>query len=135
MTRLFTSVVVLTVGLTACGKKEEAAAPVEKAAPQKVSIEAEATPPPPAETPAQPATTPGGNAPEAAPAPPPQDVPVVAPRKVDQIEGWLHAYQAGDAAGKADIVKKIRAANLTAGEKAFMEATRQRYGYAPIPLN
>lgn len=53
--------------------------------------------------------------------------------KTDQIEFWLHEHQRGDAALKGKILTEIRAAGLSKMERAELEATRQRFGFGPLP--
>jgi|GEM_PF-3882195 len=125
--------------LGGCGKKETAPPPTPAKA-EKVNVEsmlgqpasaAEAVPAPP--VPEAPPMTGKETTPQ--PAAEAANQGAVHPKREDMIEKWLERYQQGDAAQKAQVVKEVRAANLTAAEKALMENTRGRYGYARIPLN
>jgi hypothetical protein len=131
MSKLFSGLLILAIGLVACGKKPEASQPAEKAPARKVSVDsapAEAPPPPPAPVAAPPPTD---NATAVAVN---VDTSQVNPKREDQMEKWLSDYQTGDAAQKARVVKEVKTANLNAAEKALMENTRSRYGYQKIPI-
>jgi len=138
-TRLIT-LVTLLAALAGCGKKtaeSSASTPSEK--PKSVSAEAllnqpssdqpaaaappEAPPPPAAEAPKQDTGAPAG----------PVDFTQVNPKREDMMEKWLDLYQRGDANQKAQVIKEVKAAKLTAAERALMENTRSRYGYPKIP--
>jgi len=51
------------------------------------------------------------------------------------MEKRYRDYHRGDAAKKARVLKEVRAAKLSAAEKALMENTRSRYVYQKIPLD
>jgi hypothetical protein len=119
-----------------CGKKDASqsqSAPVKK---EGVSVEALAGQPADATTPATPAAPPPPPPIETAKAPASEAAAAqgpVNPKREAQLEIWLERYKNGDAGERAKVVKEVRAANLTPGERASMENTRSRYGYPAIP--
>jgi hypothetical protein len=125
----------LCVLLVSCGKKESTSQPTSRESnPAAVSIDALAAG---QSAPAAPPTEAAPPPPEVAPAPatePAADTPQVSGKREDMIEQWLGLYQGGDAAQKARVVKEVRAAKLSAREKALMEDIRSRYGYQKIPM-
>lgn len=59
---------------------------------------------------------------------------MTAGEKEDSYSYWLHQYQFGDAARKAQIVAEIRKAGLSPAELKTLQEMGARFGFAPLRL-
>ena len=139
MTRPLAAIFASAIVLSACGKKEPAAAsgnqnppPVRTSLDALVSAPETAPPPPPGA--AAPESNPSAAAPEPTPVEGNWFSKKTTAEKQEIMEGWLYNYHNNDAATKAAIMKQVQETKLSAADKALLQSLGARLKYPPMPV-